>query len=212
MSSTDYIYHITGAIVAVAILQIVVTKVELSKEAKRRIQHAATGQLLIIISYLLPLSVCQIALFAGISLLLYVYHCHEAWYKNTFGPLLRPSEQDSLPGAFWFLVGTWISAMCFDMTIGRYAILCLSYADPMAAWVGSSIPSPQVLGNATMAGCCACFCTSIVIGWFILSEDAAEIGVGALVCTLAECLPIGNDNLLIPVVTAAAVQLLRTYR
>ena len=102
--------------------------------------------------------------------------------------------------------------MCFDMTIGRYAILCLSYADPMAAWVGSSIPSPKVFGNATMAGCCACFCTSIAIGWLVLSEDAAEIGVGALVCTLAECLPIGNDNLLIPVVTAAAVQLLRTYR
>lgn len=212
---TNYLYPIIGAVVAVVILQLVVTKVsDLSKEGRRRVQHATTGQLLIVISYLLPLWICKMALLAGILLLLCVYHFHNSWYKDTFGPLLRHSEQDTLPGAFWFLVGTWITATCFDTNIGRYAVLCLSYADPVAAWVGLSLPSPRVVGTATVSGCCACFVTALVIGMYMLfeSENAViEIGMGAFACTIAEGFPMGNDNVLIPIATASAVQFARTY-
>jgi dolichol kinase len=210
----NFLYLIIGAVVAVVILQLVVTKAsELSKEGRRRVQHAATGQLLIVISYLLPIWICKMALLAGILLLLYVYYFHNSWYKEMFGPLLRESEQDTLPGAFWFLVGTWITATCFDTSIGRYAVLCLSYADPVAAWVGLSLPSPRVVGTATVSGCSACFLTALLIGWYMLESDKAvvEIGVGALACTVAESFPMGNDNLLIPIVTALAVQFARTY-
>jgi dolichol kinase len=168
----------------------------------------------IVISYLLPLWICKMALLAGIVLLLCVYHFHKSWYKETFGPLLRQSEQNTLPGAFWFLVGTWITATCFDTTIGRYAVLCLSYADPVAAWVGLSLPSPRVVGTATVTGCCACFLTALIIGMTMLLESdhaVVEIGLGALACTLAEAFPMGNDNLLIPIATASVVQFARTY-
>jgi dolichol kinase len=212
---TNYLYPVIGAVLGVVILQLVVTNVSsLSKEGRRRVQHATTGQLLIVISYLLPLWICKMALLAGIVLLLCVYHFHKSWYKETFGPLLRQSEQDTLPGAFWFLVGTWITATCFDTTIGRYAVLCLSYADPVAAWVGLSLPSPRVVGTATVTGCCACFLTAVIIGMTMLLESdhaVVEIGLGALACTLAEAFPMGNDNLLIPIATASAVQFARTY-
>ncbi|KAI2499103.1 dolichyl monophosphate biosynthetic process [Fragilaria crotonensis] len=221
--ATDSLYQIAGAVIAVTILQLllVTNAVELSKESRRRIQHATTGQLMIGVSFILPLHVCTAALFAGIALLLYVYNFQNAWYKKTFGPLLRPSEQDKLPGAFWFLVGTWITVMLvcvvgvIDVDIGRYAILCLSYADPMAAWIGSSMASPRVFGTkATLAGCSAAFVTACVIGTAVLGTGdrrALEIGIGALACTVAECVPLGNDNLLIPIGTAVAVQLVRMH-
>jgi dolichol kinase len=210
----DWILYAVAAVVVVVLLQVFVTtkEVELSKEGRRRVQHAATGQLLIAISYVLPLVVCQVALLAGTGLLLYIYHGQKDWYQKTFGPILRPHEQDSLPGAFWFLMGTFLSSVCFEITIGRYAVLCLSYADPMAAWVGSSFKSPRVYGSATLAGCSACFATATLIGWCVLSNDAVEIAVGALACTVAESLPIGNDNILIPIITASAVQILRMPR
>jgi dolichol kinase len=229
--STSSLYQIAGAVVAVVILQLLlvtkVTGVELSKESRRRIQHAMTGQLMICVSHMLPLPICTAALLAGMALVLYVYLVHNPWYKKTFGSLLRPSEQDCLPGAFWFLLGTWITVVLvgvvrvIDIDIGRYAILCLSYADPMAAWVGSSISSPRVAivgTNATMAGCCAAFVTAFVLGAGMLEgggtghwNSLLEVGIGALACTLAECAPFGNDNLLIPIGTASAVQLVRMY-
>lgn len=214
MAPFNWVLYIMAAVLAVVLLQVLVTtkEVELSKEGRRRVQHATTGQLLIAISYILPLVVCQGALLAGTLLLLYIYHGQKQWYQNTFGPILRPEEQDRLPGAFWFLAGTAISSVCFELDVGRYAVLCLSYADPMAALVGSSIKSPRLCGTATLAGCTGCFLTASAIGWSLLPDDTFAIGVGALACTVAESLPIGNDNLLIPIVTASAVQLLRTSR
>lgn len=210
----DWLLYIVAAVTVVVVLQVFVTtkELELSKEARRRLQHAATGQLLIAISYVLPLVICQMALLAGTGLLLYIYHGQKEWYRKTFGPILRPHEQNSLPGAFWFLLGTFVSSVCFEMNVGRYAVLCLSYSDPMAAWIGSSFISPRVFGSATLAGCFACFATATAVGLCVLSSDAVEIGVGALACTVAESLPIGNDNLLIPIITASAVQLMRMSR
>ena len=225
-SVEDPLYQIIGAVVVVIVLQLILVsnQVKLSTEGRRRIQHAITGQVLIVVSYVLPLWICTIALLLGILLLLHVYHVHKAWYQKTFGPLLRPSELTTLPGAFWFLVGTWVIATLvaivhvIDMDVGRYAVLCLSYADPMAAWIGSTIPSPRVVGttSATMAGCCAAFGTSFLLGIAILGKAPQqyqtpwlEILVGALACTFSECLPFGNDNLLIPIGTSVAVQLVR---
>mmetsp|Transcript_8461 Transcript_8461/g.12254 ORF Transcript_8461/g.12254 Transcript_8461/m.12254 type:complete len:211 (+) Transcript_8461:63-695(+) len=205
----NWLYYGAIAVLSVIILQIVLTKVKLSKEARRRLQHAATGQLLIGISYVLPLSVCKMALLGGILLVLYVYNFHNKFYKQEFGTLLRESEQDRLPGAFWFLVGTFLTALSFDFGIGRYAVLCLSYADPIAAWVGTSLKSPKILGTATLAGCFACFGTATLIGWFLL-DNQWEMVVGALTCTIAESFPFGNDNLTIPFLTAAAITSLRS--
>jgi dolichol kinase len=208
--SKTWISGIIAAIAVVILLQVILARFQQSPENRRHLQHAATGQLLIGISYLLPLVVCQVALSLGIALLLYVFSAHKAWYKSTFGPLLRPHELENLPGAFWFLVGTLICALTMDLSVGRYAVLCLSYADPVAAWVGRSIASPQITANTTIAGSIGCFSIALLTGYGVLGTNIMEIMVGALACTLAEAFPVGNDNLLIPIVTGASIHILRT--
>jgi dolichol kinase len=196
-------------ILIIICLQLLLTVIDLPNEGRRRIQHATTGQVLILVSYYLPIAFCQTALLIGIVLLFYVFHYQRKWYLQSFGALLRPAESSILPGAFWFLVGTWLTSLFADLSIGRYAVLCLSYADPMASWVGSSISSPRLFGtNKTIAGCCACFVTAIIL-WLIIfrfSRSIPEIFVGALACTCAEIIPVGNDNLLIPIFTAFVLE------
>lgn len=41
-----------------------------------------------------------------------------------------------LPGAFWFLFGSLVTCLCFPIVIGRVGLLCLTFGDPMAAFVG----------------------------------------------------------------------------
>jgi len=87
----------------------------------------------------------------------------------------------------------------------------LSYADPMAAFVGTTIESPRIVGSASLAGSLACFATAFSLGFFyLLGSNVMEAVIGALACTIAEALPFGNDNLLIPVMTATAVQIYRS--
>jgi dolichol kinase len=138
-----------------------------------------------------------------------------------------PSKPKVLPGAFFFLLGTIVAATLFPMPIARYAVECLSLADPIAAWVGQSISSPKLLPNqstASVAGSLACFATSWLLGYFMLiqwaerGDDDAPIAISipcvtlsALACCLAEALPIINDNLSIPIVTALAVDMSRSW-
>lgn len=198
----------------VSIFQMFMAELNLSREARRRIQHASTGQLLVGISYFMEEEVAKIALGAGICLLLYVVNFHHDWYKTKFGSLLRKNEMAPrvLPGAFYFLLGSWMTLMSFDIHLTRYGILVLSYADPMAAWIGQNSNSPKLnIGTATLSGTRACFTISAFIGWLCLEGDKVGILVGAAAATAAEILPIGNDNLNIPIAAAAAVTLARHY-
>ncbi|OEU09780.1 hypothetical protein FRACYDRAFT_264064 [Fragilariopsis cylindrus CCMP1102] len=141
-----------------------------------------------------------------------------------------------LPGAFYFLVGTLITITTIhDIHIVRYSIECLALADPMASWIGSSISSPKIVtrksssSSSSLAGCIACFITSWIIGYWMLflnnnnndsnnneSSDSnsnsskpftiTTVFIGATVCTIAEGLPFGNDNLNIPVLTAFVIE------
>lgn len=198
------------AVVSVAALQVILTNVDLSQEGRRRVQHVVTGQVLVGISYLLPMTFCRVALLAGVLLLLGVYYGFPDWYQEVFGPLLRQSERNRLPGAFWFLLGTTVTAYCFEIEIGRYAVLALSYADPMAAYIGMTVRSPRIIASASLAGSLACFSTAYLLGYYMLNGDVTQAFVGALVCTLSEAIPLGNDNLLIPVATAASIRWVRS--
>ena len=194
----------------------------LSSEAKRRIQHGMTGCLLVLISYCLPVYMCLLLLIMATYTIysLKTYHFHTIYLPN-FGPLLRDHEKQApstdnpsdvssssssnsmphaipLPGAFYFLLGTTITTMLFPIHLARYSVLCLSLADPMAAYIGQCRPSYRldqirwlqrmirimtpsssstttITTNATLSGCMACFITSWMIGYicFILPHDTA---------------------------------------
>lgn len=202
------------------------------KETKRRFQHALTGHALVQISYVLPRSVSLALLLLGsIGMYLAKTFFFEAFLK-AFGGLLRPRETSGevLPGAFYFLIGTAIvvsGLVTTDMGIARYAVECLALADPMASWIGSTIPSPKFTvatdknggtRTSSLSGCLACFGTALGVGWWMLllknnNREGGESFVftpatlvaGAVACTIAEGLPFGNDNLNIPVITAFVV-------
>lgn len=208
------------------------------KETKRRFQHALTGHALVQISYALPRSLSLALLLIGsIGMYLVKTFFFEAFLK-AFGGLLRPKETSGevLPGAFYFLVGTAVvvsGLVTTDMVIARYSVECLALADPMASWIGSTVPSPKFTiateggtRTSSLSGCLACFGTALGVGLWMLrkvvavdsdgtseSDSAATkheftpltLVAGALACTIAEGLPFGNDNLNIPVITAFVV-------
>jgi dolichol kinase len=205
----------------------------LERETKRRFQHALTGHAMVQISYILPKYVCIVCLTIGAILIYTMRTYYPQSFYSAVGPLLRPSEMmngtQSLPGAFYFVIGTTITLLLIDdMTIARYSIECLSIADPIASWIGSTIRSPKLTksGNTSMAGCIGCFIASWIIGYMMLDESIYSqqqqqqhvhdgshqynlfrtITIGALACTVAEGLPLGNDNLNIPVATAFVVE------
>jgi dolichol kinase len=214
--------RVASFVVVIVAFQVAVARFSLEQEAKRRWQHAITGHALVQISYLLPIHLSIAALVAGAAGIFYVRHFKSDLYIHAFGPLLRPDELEDgrLPGAFYFLVGTALAATLFPMNTARYSVECLAWADPVAAWAGRSIPSPKFHKSASLAGCLACFATAWIIGWIMIKEDADDgssrydetaadmrrITLGALACCVVEALPFGNDNLLIPIITAAAVQ------
>jgi dolichol kinase len=199
--------------VLIVAFQVVVARFSLEKEAKRRWQHAITGHAMVVVSYLLPMSVCIASLFLGAVGIYCLQHYRKDVYIKAFGELLRPEELEDgrMPGAFYFLLGTALTTSAFPQATARYAVECLSLADPMAAWIGRSIQSPMIHKSASLAGCLACLCTAWLVGWIFLRDTAslAQITAGAVACCIAEALTFGNDNLLIPIVTAAAVHGMR---
>jgi dolichol kinase len=217
----DGLLRVTSFFVVIVAFQVAIARFSLEQEAKRRWQHAITGHALVQISYLLPIHLSIAALVFGAAGIAYVRHFKSDLYIQKFGPLLRSDELEDgrLPGAFYFLVGTALTATLFPMNTARYAVECLAWADPIAAWAGRSIPSPKFHKSASLAGCLACFVTAWIIGCIMMKDvddgsrdderaaDMRRITLGALACCVAEALPFGNDNLLIPLITAAAVSI-----
>jgi dolichol kinase len=202
--STTYVALSFGVL---ALVIIVPTRIKgISQEGRRRIGHATSGQGLICISYILPVSWSIIALWLAASLLVCLVYMHPTIYLQIFRPMLRSHELEKnvLPGAFYFLAGMAVTASFFDMNTARYSLLCLSWADPMAAWIGQSIKSPMLAKGTSLAGCLGCFVTAWIMGYLML-DDWARITMGAAVCMLVEAMPIGDDNFAIPIATATAV-------
>lgn len=203
----------------------------------RRIQHALTGILFYLLSFListkLAISLLVIATFA----FYFVLHLGrkkskyiQDMYLNWFGVLLREHEKQihHLPGAFWFLLGTTIVVLCFSIQIARISILCLSLGDPIAAVVGIKFGHyrrntilPQ---NKSIHGCASCYiiCFCICIAHITIDERSNEsfsfekvVGksmLTAIVATIMECYGTYftslDDNLLMPLGVATTLRML----
>jgi dolichol kinase len=214
-TDSNSLLRVSSFFALVLAFQIAVARLALGKEAKRRWQHALTGHALVQISYFLPLQLSLFALLAGCLAIAYVRLYQADLYVKLFGPLLRPAElptQDgrlTLPGAFYFLCGTFLTALVFPLPVARYAVECLALADPVASWVGGSVaPSAynrRLHASASVAGCLASFGVAFCLGMLVWDWQWPVALVGALVCCAAEANPWMNDNLAIPLATAAAV-------
>ncbi len=190
---------------------------------RRRIQHLSTGLLFYCLSFFLSQALASIILalaiiiFYGLHIARNFVEPVQEYYMKHFGPLLREHEKDlhTLPGAFWFLVGTLIVVYSFDMNIARTSLLCLSFGDPIAAMVGIRFGGPKIFvrcngkGSKSVIGCTACFCTCFMVAYFGMYESGLEVwlltGVVATTMEASSCAL--DDNVLIPVGTGTALWL-----
>lgn len=143
------------------------------REIKRRIQHATTGHGIVLLSYMLSLQLIRYGQIIMIIVMIILYYIHQyhfhTLYMKIAGPYLRPNEllyvavQNNnnndqknnkttnysrgvnLPGAWYFLLGVLISSSIFPLYIAQYSIMCLSYSDPIASYIGQTIPSIRLI-------------------------------------------------------------------
>ena len=195
-------------------------------QLRRRFQHMSTGMTFYFLSFFLPRNVCSMLLLVA-TLLIFCIHTSKKpnvrqWYLDRFSSLLRPEEMKSLPGAWYFLLGSSFLSMFPPLDISRTCLLCLSFADPAAAIGGILLsnrnPSPKGgwYKTKTFSGSLCCFVATFII---VISQsptmDIVEAIITALSCSILEGLickiPILDDNLVIPLGTAATLWSYRYY-
>ncbi|GKY98239.1 hypothetical protein MPSEU_000781600 [Mayamaea pseudoterrestris] len=192
-------------------LQFVLANTKMEKANRRNLQHWLTGQAFLLVSYVLPINVCVTMLFASAALVYYLEVYQSKFFVKHFGAFLRKEEAvgDSRSGAFYFLLGTAVTAAIFPINTARFALQCLATVDPVASYFGRHVESSRINQNTTLAGSAAGFVTACAIGCFYLGFGEASWGkilVGALTCTIVEGSPYGNDNFMIPVLTSLVME------
>lgn len=188
---------------------------------RRRLQHALTGILFYFLSYMLPTSLACILL-SSTTTLFYILHLLRSksnivqkYFIQQFGPLLRDHERNvnCLPGAFWFLLGTYIVVFLFRMNIARTSLLCLSLGDPIASTFGMYFNGPKFrlkYGTKSLCGCFACFVTCVIISMFCLGLEYGP-GIWVIAGLMATLMEVSSgfiavdDNILIPLGTGCVL-------
>eukprot|EP00474_Spongospora_subterranea_P005598 CRZ06056.1 hypothetical protein [Spongospora subterranea] len=180
---------------------------------------AAVGQ------YFIPPFLCTYVLTTSI-IVFYVLHQirlisppFNARFNRLFSFLLRPSEFDSLPTAFYFLIGMNIAITFFDADIAILSILFLAIGDPTASLFGTWLASGDSIrfsNGKTVIGALANFTACSITGILYLRSTHSQTYmiysvIGALAASLSELitLPGVDDNLAIPLTSALALTALR---
>jgi len=109
----------------------------------------------------------------------------------------------------YFAAGILLTLLLFQPPISSAAIAIFAFGDSAASIFGSLIPPKPLPFNKskTVGGSLAGVCFAFLAGAFFVSPVHALIG--AAIAMLIECLPLPvNDNVLMPLCTAAALTLI----
>lgn len=190
----------------------------------RKVQHMVSGVVLLAIDACVPVwaGQCLLALAIIAFYRLNQWQCTDPkgreWMLRLFGTLFREHEVNGhLPGAFYFLCGVFWVDMIHSHSLAIASVLFLTFGDPIASCVGQTtrstclyipIANKSLLGTAAMLGSCIC------ISGFLCSLDSNYefyiLLVGSLAATVAELYGSQttgvDDNLLIPVLSCAAME------
>lgn len=130
-------------------------------------------------------------------------------FKRSVGIMLRRREENRITGATYVLVGAITTIVLFPQHLAIPALLILALADTAASLVGLRFGRQRFLGKS-LAGSLAYFLTAFAILWIVLPERRGVGFLTALLSTCVEALPVVrlgpvelNDNVLVPVLTAA---------
>ncbi|MBI2658604.1 CTP--2,3-di-O-geranylgeranyl-sn-glycero-1-phosphate cytidyltransferase [Candidatus Woesearchaeota archaeon] len=130
------------------------------------------------------------------------------WKMPFFSQFIRAKEQHRMYGVIYFLSATIISLAVFDYKIALAALLMTTFGDMVAALVGKRYGSTLIFRNKTWAGFLGEMGTNLVVGFIILDSIYVILGM-AVVATIVETLVDElDDNLLIPLFSGFAGQLI----
>ena len=128
-------------------------------------------------------------------------------FLTRFAWAMRGTEEGRLTGAFYSLVGAWLTILLFEKRAACAALLILAVGDTAAALVGRALGGRRLFGQKTVAGSLAMLTVSWLLGLPFVSSWVA-LG-GGLAATLVELLPLPvDDNLSIPLAAGGTFTLL----
>lgn len=130
------------------------------------------------------------------------------WKMPFFAQFIRPKEQHKMYGVIYFLSATIISLAVFNHKIALAALLMTTFGDMVAALVGKKYGTTLIYRNKTWAGFLGELMTNLVVGFIILESIYVILGM-AFVATIVETMVDElDDNLLIPIFSGFAGQII----
>lgn len=149
------------------------------------------------------LSAVVLAAFLADAVRLTYPRANELFFR-WFGRLASPREARGIASSTWYAAGILAAFAFFPQDVAVSAILVLGLCDPAAAFVGRRFGRRRFLGG-TLEGSLAFF----VVGALILGArhawPAALVAAAAAALAERRSWPL-DDNLAIPVVSAAVIQ------
>ena len=86
-----------------------------------------------------------------------------------FGFSLRQKEENHLTGAAFFMIGTFLTILCFNKEIAVLALFVLVISDTFASIIGLSYGNTKILDDKTLEGSFGFFISAGIIS-FIASK------------------------------------------
>lgn len=143
-----------------------------------------------------------------VFLILEYFRLELGWKMPFFSQFIRPKEQNRMYGVIYFLSATIISLAVFDYKIAMAALLMTTFGDMVAALVGKRYGTTLIYRNKTWAGFLGELATNLIVGFLILDSIYVILGM-ALAATIVETMVDElDDNLLIPIFSGFAGQII----
>ncbi len=145
----------------------------------------------------------------GILLILEYMRLELGWKIPFFSHFIRPKEEHRINGGVYFLASAIITLGVFDFRIALAALLMTTFGDLAASFAGKTIGSSLIYRSKTWAGFIAETAVNLIVGFIVLNNIYVIIGM-AIVASVAEILVEDlDDNLIIPVFSGFAGQLIK---
>ena len=185
----------------------------------RKVYHACGGLILLWLYYTLGrtpglLSLSGLLLFATCLdyARLRVPAFNEFMFSN-FGRFIRNSERTTLTGTPPYILGILLTLTLYSFHVAVYSVAFLAFGDVAATTVGENWGTIKIFGGKkSLQGTAAFAVTAVFIGFvlntYLYALDPAVFVAGAFTAAIVEILPVRiNDNLTIPIVSGAVMEL-----
>ena len=136
-----------------------------------------------------------------------------AFVYSHLASFIRESERNTLTGSPWYILGTLCAAALFDLPVAIVAVAFLACGDVSATTAGEIWGRTKLWdGKKSLEGSIAFILAGVVAGAVVSRFYPLSLAViipGAVSAAIIEILPLKvNDNLTIPLLSGAVMQLI----